>query len=363
MIFKKRFSYQWTYRGLVLALLAAGSASAQESAGLEKTDLDLAQEQLNKMRLPQITKDQERGLERIMSEVPTDSKALKTPSSVAVDVGKIPGGDVKEPQSKKASEQKVVASSEKASEQKAASSSEKTSEQKAVASSSEKASEQKAVASSSEKASEQKAVSSSADSQEMVPSSDNEIGQFQESNVPMIIRYDDDGDGDRPKLDVQTRAGGLFFRGEPIRDDAGSRVKYVYLSRGAWIIKAFQPYIDKLAPEVLRADRTDVTANFIEVTRSMTHLATLIASDDGSDQMLTAIARSLADHRQQISLLKLNWKNAPANVEALIKDYINKTFLQELTPEQKTIQAGSQADLLYERMDVPRYTSRPNVKK
>lgn len=176
------------------------------------------------------------------------------------------------------------------------------------------------------------------------------IGKYQKENVPRVVRYNDDGNGGEVIPDVKTASGGIFFRDAPVENGVAQKIKYVYLSRGAWILKAFQPFIDQLAPEVLKADRMDVTADFIEVSRSLAYLATLIGSDDGSDEMLAAIAKAIAVHREAVSLLKLHWVNASPEVEVVLKRYIDKTFLNGMSPDQMHIEAGSQKSLSHKRI-------------
>lgn len=169
------------------------------------------------------------------------------------------------------------------------------------------------------------------------------IGENKIKNIPQVVREDDDGAKKTSRPDVSTSAGGMFFRGERLDTDELGAVRYVYVSRGAWLVCLFQPIIDRLAAEVLRADKVDLTADFIEITRSFSRVAMLIASDDGSDQMLRAIARSVAVHRRAVSTLKLHWLSPPLSVKRLLNKYIELSFLKGVEADHKIIEAGSLA--------------------
>ena len=178
------------------------------------------------------------------------------------------------------------------------------------------------------------------------------IGENRAKNIPLIQRYDSDS-SEIKKADVRTRSGGVFFRGEAVSDSPEDKdVKYVYVSRGAWIIKSFQPLIDRLAMEVLKEDRADLVADFVEVARSFSHLSLLIASDDGGPRMLRAIAAGIASHREAVSLMKLHWAGVGHENRKLLNRYIELTFLKGLKPDAMQIEAGAYGEIRYKPLKI-----------
>ena len=173
------------------------------------------------------------------------------------------------------------------------------------------------------------------------------IGANPVRNVPEIERVDDDDGGEEGEGGASGKGPlGLSnapFRRGPRVHEPGLReetVRYVYVSRGSWLIKLLQPHIDRLAIHVIRADSSDVSAGYTELTRTFAYLCALIAADDGSEKMLRKVGEAVSIHRKAISALRLSWARKDEAVEKIFNDYIEATFFKDLNRDAVRIPAG-----------------------
>jgi len=188
---------------------------------------------------------------------------------------------------------------------------------------------------------------------------DNSIGENTSGKMPDLI-IEPEKEQDVSNLNAGgegdiNQGSGRFFKGNKVEDEVvKEKVKFVYVSRGAWLIVMIQPYIDALGFEVLKKDSNEITASYIELIRSYSYLCSLIASDDGSEEMLKRIASALSSHRRYISSLKLTWPKKSEQINKHFKDYINATFLKNISDDSVIIPAGSLGANGYIPMDETR---------
>lgn len=173
------------------------------------------------------------------------------------------------------------------------------------------------------------------------------IGANPVRNVPEIERIDDDegereGEGGASGKGPIGQANAPFRRGPRVQEPGlrEETVRYVYVSRGSWLIKLLQPHIDRLAIHVIRADSSDVSAGYTELTRTFAYLCALIAADDGSEKMLRKVGEAVSIHRKAISALRLSWARKDEAVEKIFNDYIEATFFKDLNRDAVRIPAG-----------------------
>jgi len=129
-------------------------------------------------------------------------------------------------------------------------------------------------------------------------------------------------------------------------------IRYVYLSRGGWLIRSFQGFIDRLRPVVAREDRRDVTDAYMEVHRSFSYLCLLIATDDGSERSKIAIAEAVASHRETVSRLRLVFGGAGGSIAAeILRSYVDATYFTNLERDAVRIPAGAFSESRYQSFE------------
>ena len=135
------------------------------------------------------------------------------------------------------------------------------------------------------------------------------------------------------------------------------------MSRGGWIIKSFQIYLDKLRAPIAREDNRDTTDAYLEAYRSFSFICMLISTDDGSDASKTGIAEAISSHREAVSRLSLVvGRNGSQATQAIIKDYLNATYFNDLNKDAVKIRAGSYAGSRYEPLDKAKPTQEGSAK-
>jgi hypothetical protein len=192
---------------------------------------------------------------------------------------------------------------------------------------------------------------SEAPAKPMMPETSLEIGENKHPVEPKIQRIDLDQPLTQEDIkNMDREAAKKFVIGGEVMDKAADRevVRYVYVSRGGWLIKAFQGYIDRLRVPVAREDRRDLTDAYLEVQRSFAFLCLLIATDDGGDKSKMAISEAVSSHRETISRLKLVLgTSSNKDFAALLKEYIDATYFTNLDKDLIRIPAGSLSSARY----------------
>lgn len=186
-----------------------------------------------------------------------------------------------------------------------------------------------------------------------------EVGKNKVKNEITVERYDDDeykyddkskqslgGEGSRRSTPSK------FIRGNVVEQGGANSetIQYRYIARGGWLIERFQPYLDRVAIEVRRADSSDLWSSYTELTRTFSYMCLLIATDDGSKRMEKAVAKSIAIHREALSKLRLQWDKKPDNVAILFEQYMQSTFYEDLNRDAIKIPAGSYAGGQYKSL-------------
>ncbi len=158
---------------------------------------------------------------------------------------------------------------------------------------------------------------------------------------PKIERYNNDKES-RPHV-AATGFKAAFSKGSEVKETVAREesISYVYLSRGAWLIRNLRPFLDRIAVEIVRNDSSEVWANYVEVSRSFNYLCLLIASDDGSDAMTKKIANAVSIHRESVSNLKIQWSRKSDDIKVVLDEYIEATFLKNVDDKAVRIPAGS----------------------
>ena len=187
-----------------------------------------------------------------------------------------------------------------------------------------------------------------------------EVGKNKEINEITVERYDDD----EYKYDEKTKQGlgadgskktapSKFIRGNVVEQGGANSetIQYRYIARGGWLIERFQPYLDRVAIEVRKADSSDLWSSYTELTRTFSYMCLLIATDDGSKRMERAVAKSIAIHRESLSRLRLQWDKKPENVAILFEQYMQSTFYEDLNRDAIKIPAGSYAGGQYKSLN------------
>ncbi|RYZ93257.1 MAG: hypothetical protein EOP06_01610 [Proteobacteria bacterium] len=169
------------------------------------------------------------------------------------------------------------------------------------------------------------------------------LGAPRKQIEPIVERINDDEGLKDSDIDNYQSGKPMFFIGEKVYEPtpADQLVKFVYVSRGAWLLDMLEPLYDKLAIRILRDMNQLTLAGFIEVSRTFVRLSKLIATDDGSKDMARAIALSLAQHRKSVTTLALNWRGGGEEVRVLLKQYVDVTFLKGIDTNTIRIPAGS----------------------
>jgi hypothetical protein len=166
-----------------------------------------------------------------------------------------------------------------------------------------------------------------------------EVGKNSVKNIPEIVRVNED----EPRSSADKTVPSNFFRGPKVVDPGAreENVRYVYVSRGAWLVKKLQPFLDRLAVEVIKHDGSEVSSNYVEAVRTYAYLCALIASDDGSETMHKKLREAVAIHRKAVSNLRLVWTRKGPATEKLFSAYIDATFFKNLEKDAVKITAGS----------------------
>ena len=194
------------------------------------------------------------------------------------------------------------------------------------------------------------------------------LGQNPARNVPSIQRIDDDT-GHTPRVFGNEPSAFIKTDKAVVSSPREQSIQYVYLSRGAWLIKSLQPFIDRLGIDVLKSDSAEVTAGYVEVVRSYAFLCALVASDDGSEAMLKSIGSALAGHRRAVSTLRLQWVGKSEALSRVFQDYVDATFLKNVEKAGAKIPAGSLSADQYKslkevdtRQDKPESAAKGDIK-
>ena len=176
-----------------------------------------------------------------------------------------------------------------------------------------------------------------------------ELGKNPIKNTPVVKRYDDDETQLAP-TDPNNK--GRFYQGSRVEDSLAREqsIRYVYVSRGAWLIRLWQPYLDRLGLEVIKTDNSDLYAGYMEASRTFSYICLLIASDDGTDKMLKTIGKAVSLHREAISNLRLQWSKKNESVTSLFEDYVQATFFKNLDEKTLRIPAGSLSNSQYKTL-------------
>lgn len=189
----------------------------------------------------------------------------------------------------------------------------------------------------------EKEIKAEKDIQNKPKEENSSIGENNSIKVPeLIIETEKEQDVSNINSGELSANRSKFFKGTKIEDEVvREKIKYVYVSRGAWLIVQIQPYIDSIGLEVLKKDSNEITASYVELIRSFSFLCSLIAADDGSEEMLKRIAAALANHRRYLTSLRLAWPKKSDELNKIFKNYLDVTFLRNINDDQILIPAGT----------------------
>lgn len=147
---------------------------------------------------------------------------------------------------------------------------------------------------------------------------------------------------------------GRFVRGSEIKNPGETEtVKYAYVSRGEWFMSKVQVYLDQVYLQVMKADRSYLQTGLNEAQRSFNYICLLLATDDGSPKMLSAIAKAIAIHRENVIRLQLQWTQKDEVTAKLLDEYIRFLWVrpEDFDKDKKIIPAGSLANSSYRSME------------
>jgi len=181
------------------------------------------------------------------------------------------------------------------------------------------------------------------------------IGQNASQVQPVVQRIESDDPLTKEALKTLDEAAAKkFVVGGDVVDKVADKevIRYVYLSRGEWMIKKFQGYMDRLRLPIARERRDDLTESYVELNRTFAFLCLLRATDDGSEKAKVGIAEAVAAHREAISRLKLVFGPSISQATTeIIREYIDVTFMTNLDVDTLRIPAGTYSSARYKTFE------------